>query len=116
MNWIISVSIAVAVLAFVILVVFLCITLFSVRKTLATSDALLEETKDIVDDLQHKIHAFDSLFRAVSNVGGAVEKKVTVATEALEERETSRTNLVTDALEFALLGVTLWQKIKERRF
>lgn len=115
MNWVIAISVGVAVLAFVVLVVFLCITLFSLRKTLNTSDALLEETKDVVDDLQVKIHAFDSLFRAVSNVGGVVEKKVTKAAEEVEEREDRRANLVTDALEFAILGVTLWQKIKERR-
>ncbi len=113
--WVIGISVGLVAVAFAVLVVYICITLSSLKRTLETSDRLLRDTRVVVDDLQVKIHAFDSLFRAISNVGGVVEKKVAHATDEIVEQEKGKMGIITDALEWAILGVTLWQKVKERK-
>lgn len=109
---IIAISIGVFVLAFVALVIFLAITLLSVRKTVA--------------DLDDKIHTFDPLFRVVEKTGCAIERKTSRVRQLSEEVEESvydeeqerRDRILNTALEVAewtLVGVALWQKLRERR-
>lgn len=111
----IGISIGVVALAFVVLVVYLCTTLITLRKTLETSNKLLKDARVVIDDLQGKVHAFDAVFRTISQVGNVVEKKVSHATEEIIEGERSKMGFVTDALEWAILGVTLFQKFKDKR-
>ena|ERR1700722_16737179 len=112
---IIGLSVGIVALAFVVLVVYLCFVLMSLRKTLETSNKLLKDTRIVIDDLQMKVHAFDPVFRTISSVGSVVEKKVSSATDEIIEGERSKMGMVTDALEWAILGVTLFQKFKEKR-
>jgi uncharacterized protein YoxC len=114
-NWVISLSIALVAVGFAVLVAFLCITLFSLRDTLKTSDKLLQETKSVVDDLKNKIHAFDPLIHMISSVGGAVERTVHQKQVEIEERESRKANMVQDVFEWAALGVSLWQKVRSKR-
>lgn len=109
---IIAISIAVVAFAFVILVIFLACTLFSLRKTIV--------------DLNDKMHTFDPLFRVVSKTGDVIERrtnKVRQRTEEVErameqEQQYKRDRVLNTALEVAewtLVGVALWQKIRERK-
>lgn len=111
-NWIISLSIAIVALAFVALVVFLGITLLSLRKTLS--------------DVDEKIHSLDPLFRVVSKTGDAIEKKANRVRflaqeveeqleEEVEERNTSKLNTAVEIAQWTLVGVALWQKLRDRR-
>ncbi|MCC5832713.1 MAG: hypothetical protein JJU12_06695 [Chlamydiales bacterium] len=110
--WIISISIAVVAIAFVALVIFLAVTLLSVRKTVA--------------DVDDKIQAFEPFFRIVSKTGDVVEKKAKrslehaaemeeeMRKEALEQRDRIL-NTAVEVAQWTLVGVALWQKLRERK-
>lgn len=119
-SWVIALSIGIVALAFVALVVFLIMTLVSLRETLKT-------TNEMCADLEQKIHAFDPVVRVVSEVGSTVEKCVHKIKHAADESQPcpcchpnhgkveSRVNTVLEVAEWAVVGLALWQKIKERR-
>ncbi len=110
--WIISISIGIVALAFVALVIFLGVTLLSLRRTIV--------------DLDDKVHAFDPLFRVVSKTGEAIERKTShvrqlsreVEESIDDESERRKERVLNTALEVAewtLVGVALWQKLRERK-
>ncbi len=110
--WIISISVCIVAVAFVALVIFLGVTLLSLRHT--------------ISDLDDKIHSFDPIFRVVSKTGDVIEKKTSRMYQISEEAERSihdrveekRERIMNTALEVAewtLVGVALWQKIRERK-
>lgn len=111
--WLIAISIAVVALAFAALVIFLIVTLLSVRS--------------MVKDLDHKVHSFDPLFRVVNKAGDAIERKTSRVKqlsedveEELEEdlrdqRRGSTVNTAMEVAEWALIGLALWQKVKVRK-
>jgi uncharacterized protein YoxC len=115
-NWIISISIAVIALAFVALVTFVIIALASM--------------KGVVKNLDHKVHAFDPLFRVVSKASNLIEKKAMYtkqfAQEAEEElaeeiaehnngytREKRPKSMAMEAAEWALVGLSLWKQMQK---
>lgn len=111
-SWIISISIGVIALAFVALVIFLGMTLLSLRRTIV--------------DLDDKIHSFDPLFRVVSKTGNAIERKAShvrqlsdeVDDSITDEQQQRRDRILNTALEVAewtLVGAALLQKIRERK-
>lgn len=112
-TWLISISIGIVALAFVALVIFLIRTLISLCS--------------VMHDLENKVHAFDPLFRVVNKAGDAIEKRATKVKQLSEEvedelccerREMKKDNTVNTAMEvaeWALIGLALWQKIRERR-
>ncbi len=111
-NWLIGISIFVIALAFVALVIFLIVTLVSLRH--------------IVTDLDQKVRAFDPIFRVVNRAGEAIEQKTahmerTVADvdEAVSERYESKKeggiSTAMEVAEWALIGLTLWQRIQKRK-
>jgi len=110
--WIISISIGVVALGFIALVIFLGVTLLSLRRT--------------ISDVDDKIQAFEPLFRIVSKTGEVVEKKATRSLKHCEEEEESVRdeeqerkdrilNTALDVAQWTLVGVALWQKIRERK-
>ena len=117
-GWVIAISIGIVALVFVLLVIFLVITLISLRRTLKTVNS-------ICMDLEEKVHAFDPLFNVVSGVGQAVEK--TSCMQQLSEevnRSSNRVkkqksegvlNTTLEVVEWGLIGLALWQEIKDRR-
>ncbi|NGX60826.1 MAG: hypothetical protein K940chlam9_00298 [Chlamydiae bacterium] len=111
-SWLIAVSIGIVALAFLALVIYLIVTLVSLRKT--------------IDATNEKIHTFDPLFRTVDRVGEAIEKRtgsVRQLSEEVEEEEyrgrrsrKSRTiDTALEVAEWALVGLAIWNKMKERR-
>lgn len=107
-NWLVAISIGLIAVAFVVLVVFVILALVSMRKT--------------VDDVEHKLHSLDPLFRVVSRAGNVMEKQAEkkladVEAEIRAESLQTRTGTTTamEVAEWALIGLALWQKIKERR-
>lgn len=118
-SWVIALSIGIVALAFVALVIFLILTLVSLRETLKT-------TNEMCVDLEKKIHAFDPVVRVVSEVGSTVEKCVHKIKYPSEEtscpcchqtqgKVENRFNTVLEVAEWAVVGLALWQKFKERR-
>ncbi len=111
--WILYISVAVIALAFVALVVFLAITLLSLRRT--------------ISDVDDKIQAFDPLFRIVSKTGEAVERKAKRSLKHVEEIEEEEfgeefserkdrvLNTALEVAQWSLVGVALWQKLRERK-
>ena len=118
-TWVIALSIGVIALMFVVLSVFLVILLVSLRRTVKTANS-------ICTDLEGKIHAFDPVFNVVSGIGHAVEKRTACVrqlskeveesvVQEKQEREAGVLNTALEVAEWTLIGMALWQKIKERR-
>lgn len=112
-SWLIAVSICIIALAFVALIVFVILTLLSLRK--------------MVEDLDQKVRTFDPLFRVVNKAGCAIERKASkikqlseeVEEEEFLERETrvdGAVNTAMEVAEWAMIGMALWQKIREKRW
>ncbi len=115
MTWLIAVSISIVALAFVALIVFVIMTLVSLRK--------------MVDDLDTRVRTFDPLLRVVNKAGNAIERKashIKQLSEDVEEeeeefvrRESRRGGAVNTAMEvaeWALIGMALWEKIREKKW
>ena len=108
-HWLIAISIGIAAIAFVALVVFVILALISM--------------KQMLNDIDQKVHSLDPLFRLVSRAGDVIEKKAEkqladVEQKIYEERALPRSNGLNTAVEvaeWALIGLALWQKIKEKR-
>ena len=144
---IIEISVAVIAVAFVALVIYLIITLQTLRTTLQHADEALGSVKKQVEDLgiegrkviqhatelsldvQSKMSALDPLFQTVSNIGNALEKKTESFAEEVQrsnktsaftatkphQYETFTARILAEVLEWAVLGINLWQKIMKRR-
>jgi uncharacterized protein YoxC len=109
-NWMIAISVLVIAIAFIILVIFVILALVSLKR--------------MTNDLNQKVHAFDPIFRVVSKAGDVIERKTekqladVEAAAASQERELRRNGGVNTAMEvaeWAMVGLALWQKIKEKR-
>lgn len=110
--WIISISVAIVAVALVVLVIFLAAAILSLRRTIA--------------DVDDKIQAFEPFFRVVSKTGDVVEQKAKRSLEHAAEMENEicreaqerKDRVLNTALEVAqltLVGVALWQKLRERK-
>lgn len=133
----IEISLGVIAVAFVILVIFLVITLLSVRRTLQhvnktlvtarhkidemsmESMKLIRHSNDISEDLQHKLLLLDSIFQAVSLVGDhALDKAQSFRSEKIEAAENQSfksKNIFSDLTEWVATGMHLWHTIKKGR-
>jgi uncharacterized protein YoxC len=112
-HWLIAVSIGIIAIAFVVLVIYVILALLSMKK--------------MVNDFDQKVHSFDPLFRILTKAGTVIEKKTDkelaeVEEEMLRERAAPQPahkrngmHAAIEVAEWALVGLTLWQKIRERR-
>lgn len=114
-HWIIAISVGIVAIAFVVLVVYVILALLSMRQ--------------MVDDIDRKVQSFDPLFRVVSRAGKAIEKKASHVKELAddydepplserltgERRSSKAVNTAMEVAEWAMIGMALWQKIRERR-
>lgn len=115
-NWVITLSIAVVALAFVAGVIFMILVLISLKKTLQT-------TNELTADLKEKVDTFDPIFRVVSHLNEAIERKTDQLSREVDhvERELksherpTRLNTALEIAEWSLIGLSMWKKIKERR-
>jgi uncharacterized protein YoxC len=111
-SWIISISVGLVALACVALIIYLILALLAVRK--------------MILDLDEKVRTFDPLFRVVNKAGSAIEHKaakIKQLSEEVEEEYSSSTpkkdkaiNTAMEVAEWALIGMALWQKIRERKW
>jgi uncharacterized protein YoxC len=127
---IIEISVALIALSFVFLVIFLILTLRSLKITFdrinttliplqrhtedlcEQAEALIEQTTHLTKDLNHKLDAFDGVFNSISHVGNRLERSTLNLKSHQDEFHSAP---VEDAIEWALLGCQLWQKLKKRR-
>jgi uncharacterized protein YoxC len=111
-NWLIAISVLLIALAFVVLAIFIIVTLLSLKR--------------VVTDLDDKVRAFDPIFRVVNQAGSIIEKKADKIQHALDEtgddicrkceqRRESHFNVAMEVAEWAIIGLSLWQKFKERK-
>ncbi len=135
---IIEICLTIIALAFVLLTIYLIITLVSVRKTLNKTNRvlsnldllliavnpetakLLSNSNELLSDIVDKSEKLDPLFDSVSNLGKALEKNTrsccaTSLCEEEREDEYGCRHRSEDWLELATAGLMLWQKIKRRR-
>lgn len=119
---IIEISVAVIAVAFAALVIYLIMLMVSLRDNLRQTKKILENTNDISLDLRNKMESLDPIFHTITNLGDVLEKKteslkeyvnapVEVETSLKKERELKK---ISDVLEFAGMGIRLWQKLKRR--
>lgn len=113
MSWIIPVSIAVAVLAFVALVVFLIIVLLDVRQTLKRVNQTLDPLACLAGKVENTLEQRPGCeHKAVKQLAQEVDL-------AIEKERRERIECVVDTAfdvtQWALVGLALWKKIKERR-
>jgi hypothetical protein len=109
-NWTLAICAIIVAAAFLVLVIYVIIALLSMKR--------------IVNDLDQKIHAFDPLFRILTKAGNVIEKKTDQELAEVEEelykeseppRRNGGVNTAIEVAEWALIGLSLWQKIRERR-
>lgn len=127
-----EISIAVIAAAFVVLVIFLILTLISVRNTFNHLNAalgpvqrhtedlceqaenLLDQTTRLTKDLNHKSEALGTVFNNFANVGNSFKKPPPAHLNTLSEEEESALP-VEEVLEWVVLGLQLFKKFKNRR-
>jgi uncharacterized protein YoxC len=141
---IIEISVAVIAVAVIALVFFLIKTLQSLRQTLhQVNETLFSARKQLNDlggearqvihharelsaDVHTKIESLNPLFQSVANVGSALERVTTPLNQGAapvisvnefeaEAGPTSQSDTVVEVIEWAALGLDLWQKFKKRR-
>lgn len=131
---IIEISLIILTLAFVALVIYIIVTLKTLRHTLTQVDLTLvdvrkqlnevgERAQEVSFDVQKKMEALNSVFNAVSNLGDflecetmALEKKAFISShqENSNPAKGQETIKVDDILEIVDIGIRLWKKIKKR--
>lgn len=112
----IETSIALIAFAFIVLVIYLAWTLFTLSKTLNQATKTLEKVNLLTQDIEHKAQALDSLFQAVSLIGDKLREKTEDLTRnEVSETKTQSPDKVTDILEWVAGGIRLWTAFKKRR-
>lgn len=125
-NYIITISIALASIAFLILVIFLVIALVSLTKSLKRTEKLIENSNDIAKNLSQKLHTFDSFFNQFTKANRIVEKKgespLNLSEELLEgvdeEKRGERAEVAASILgfiEWGLVGLALIMKTRKNK-
>ncbi|MEZ5315039.1 MAG: DUF948 domain-containing protein [Chlamydiales bacterium] len=107
-SLIISISVAIVACAFIAIVIFLAIILLSLRRTIL--------------DMDDKIQAFAPLARFIFKIGDLVEKKEKGMSESEDEiskkafkKKDRCLDAVIEVVRWALVGVAIWQKLKEKK-
>ena len=120
---VIEISVAVIAFAFVVLVIYLVITLIGVRKTLKNVDRTLLEfhheirgltqtTNKVAENILFKAQSLDPLFNSLHEVGTVAEKKAeNYRLSAVADRNES----IEQVVQIAAIGLNLWQKFKKGR-
>lgn len=118
-NWLIGIGVLIIALAFVVLVIYLAVALLRLKGTLEATQMLLEET-------QEKVHQLAPLFTVVEELGEIVEKHTSSLKNVSsctcdsccgrqERKMEEKAHVALDFLDWALVGVSIWQKFRERR-
>lgn len=126
---IIEISVAIIALAFVVLVIYLIMTLKETQKVLKNVNLMSY-------DINEKVNTLNPLFKTIENVGQVLEKKTNNFkhralskmdstdyqdwvnnNEPKEEREAPDevSAIVSDLVDLTSIGVRLWQTYKKRR-
>ena len=123
-NFIIVISIALATIAFLILVVFLVMTLLALIKSLKKTEKLVEQSNDIARNVNEKLHVLDPLFNGVRRVNRIVEKQIEEplhfaeeVEERCEHKREERVEVAASILEFVewgLVGLALVMKARKK--
>lgn len=117
-SLIITISIVLAAIAFVVLVVFLVMTLLSVTKSLKRTERLIDNSNEIAKNVNEKLHVLDPFFNRVSEVGEIVEKKACCVERMDEEKKDKNMELAASVFEFVewgLLGAALVMKLRRKK-
>lgn len=110
---IIEISVAIAVLAFVVLVVYLIKTLCSLRKTLDQARYTLQGINELKSDLEYKAKSLNPLFDTFSLLGEkALEKAGSMTQREIQDESEDK---LTNILEWVTGGIRLWCAFKKRR-
>lgn len=129
-------------ISFVVLVIFFIKLFCSASKTLDKATQTIESLQRQLDDLGHeprnlirhaneisantveKMKQLNPFFRAIANIGEEIEYKTAQSKETLLCRHLrsksygaseARESQLAELIEWGLLGVSIWQKFKERR-
>jgi len=140
---IIEISVAIAAVAFLLLVVYLILLIKAVKNTLSQVDASLadmrqhaneigQDAKKAAFDFNYKLQSFNSIFQSISNVGEFLKQKskgiqldaeaAAFKNEALKAEKPAKNFYVNPVLDqlaniFELVGQSfrLWQNVHKRR-
>jgi len=112
-QWLLSGAAVIAAIAFVVLVIFLIRMIQESLKSLTELTRLIRDSTSMIVDVKDKIHAFDGIFKKISDVSTVVQRSQVCAIE--EDEEDSKSSVIIEAIEWALIGATLWRKFKTRK-
>jgi len=127
---VIDICVAIITLAFICLAIFFICVLYSAGQALKKINLMLDEfqphldplrretqillhnTNEITRDLQDKMEALNSLVQAASNVGNILKE----SSASLKPEPPQPCHRTAEAfVELAVLGLSLWQKLKKGR-
>ncbi|MFN4173841.1 MAG: DUF948 domain-containing protein [Parachlamydiaceae bacterium] len=120
---IIEISVAIIALSFAVLVVYLILTLNSVRKTLKNTDRTLLEfhhefkglsqsTQKVAENVLSKAKSLDPIFHSLYEIGSVAEKRAeNYRLSALKEKSES----IEQIAQLAVIGLNLWNAYKKGR-
>lgn len=132
---IIEISIGIIAFCFILLTIYLILTLISARRLIDTFDHSLRDVKQplrestekianmtdsasrIVENIQSNLKAFDPFFRGLSNAGHRFENLTYTSKEKAKhysEEHNNNSHTLMDILGILALSLELWQKSKKR--
>lgn len=115
--WIIAISCAVVALSFLSAGIALYSAYRGIRRLSAKLELLIDESTTLIQDIDRKVERLEPCIHLLSLTGEVLGRKFASCTckkqEAAEEEE-NKTPLAQSLIRWALEGVCLWQKAKER--
>jgi uncharacterized protein YoxC len=129
-----EIGFAIITFAWVVLVIYLVLTLIELRKFLRSSQQsiihidsmlqpissettkILKTSNMIADNLIHKAEDLNPLFETLANVKNSVSDVFSSKGLSSSPQQVSPSNATQDWIELTALGVLLWQKFKNKEF
>lgn len=108
-NLIIAISLGIIAIMFITLAIFAIVTLLAIRK--------------VIINVNDKIHSFDRFFRNFERNDSDSEERVccrrchnsSEKEEFFDHRKERILNTALEVADWAILGIALWQRLKERK-
>ncbi len=116
----------VGTLAFIVLVIYIVITLRALNRLILHIDTrldplssetikILQNTQQMTAFVQKQMDSFDPLLKSIASVGQTFQRTTQAFNEETERVNLSRKDKVAEICELVAISILVWQQIKKRR-